>query len=97
MDPSQLNWIAGYIWGIADDVLTSTLLAARCPVLVAPAMNVNMWEHPAVSRNLATCRELGYEIVEPDEGWLACRWEGPGRLADPERIAARVSEVLAAK
>ncbi len=95
--PATANFLAKAAHGMADDMLTSTLLAVRCPVLVAPAMNVNMWSHPAVARNLGTLKELGYEIIEPGDGYLACGWTGKGRLADPAEIARRVDEVLAAR
>jgi phosphopantothenoylcysteine decarboxylase/phosphopantothenate--cysteine ligase len=58
-------------------------------------MNVNMWGHPAVARNLESVRELGYEVFEPDSGYLACGWTGPGRLADPAAILARAEAILA--
>jgi phosphopantothenoylcysteine decarboxylase/phosphopantothenate--cysteine ligase len=94
--PATANFLGKAANGIADDMLTSTLLAVTCPVLVAPAMNVRMWKHPAVARNLARVREIGYEIVEPDAGFLACGDVGPGRLADPAAILARVDAALAA-
>ncbi len=93
--PATANFLAKAAHGIADDVLTSALLAVTCPVLVAPAMNVRMWDHPAVRRNLAACRDLGYEIVEPGDGYLACGDWGAGRLAEPAAIAERVAAVLA--
>lgn len=93
--PATANFLAKAAHGMADDMLSSTLLAVKCPVLVAPAMNVNMWEHAAVRRNLAACRDLGYEIVEPGEGWLACGWTGAGRLAEPAAIVERVTAALA--
>ena len=92
--PATANFLAKAAYGLADDMLSSTLLALHCPVVVAPAMNVNMWENPQVKRNLAAVRELGYDIVEPDEGYLACGWTGRGRLADTALIAARVEEAL---
>jgi len=94
--PATANFLGKAANGIADDMLTSTLLAVTCPVLVAPAMNVRMWKHPAVARNLERCREIGYEIVEPEAGFLACGDVGPGRLADPAAILARVEAALAA-
>lgn len=90
--PATANFLAKAAHGIADDVLLSTLLAVTCPVLIAPAMNSRMWEHKATQRNLATCRDdLGYEIVEPGDGFLACRDTGKGRMAEPADIAARVT------
>lgn len=93
--PATANFLGKAANGVADDVLTSAYLAVTCPVLVAPAMNVRMWNHPAVKRNLATLRGDGVEIVEPDEGFLACRDVGKGRLAAPETILARVDALLA--
>ena len=81
----------------SDDVLLSTLLAVTCPVLIAPAMNTRMWEHKATQKNLATCRDdLGYEILEPGSGFLACRDVGKGRMAEPADIAGRIAEIVAA-
>lgn len=94
--PATANFIGKAANGIADDVLTSAYLAVTCPVLVAPAMNVRMWNHPAVARNLATLRGDGVGIVEPGEGFLACRDTGRGRLAEPQEIADRVLALLAA-
>jgi len=93
--PATANFLGKAANGIADDMLTSTLLAVTCPVIVAPAMNVRMWKHPAVARNLAAVRDIGYEIVEPDAGFLACGDVGPGRLADPAAILERVEAALA--
>lgn len=84
--PATANIIAKMAHGIADDMLTTTLLAVRCPVVVCPAMNVNMYGHPAVQGNLEVLRKRGVTLVEPDQGELACGWEGKGRLPDPERI-----------
>ena len=93
--PATANFLGKAAHGIADDMLTSTLLAVTCPVLIAPAMNVRMWQHPAVVQNLATVRSYGYEIVEPGAGFLACGDVGPGRLAEPADILARVDAALA--
>jgi len=92
--PATANFLAKAAHGIADDVLTSSLLAVTCPVLIAPAMNVLMWTHKAVEQNAETCRELGYEVIAPGTGFLACRDVGAGRLAEPAEIAARVTELL---
>jgi len=94
--PATGNFLAKAAVGIADDMLHSTLLAVRCPVLVAPAMNVNMWRHPTVVRNLESVRSLGYHVIEPDDGHLACGWKGPGRLAEPTAIFERAAGLLAA-
>jgi phosphopantothenoylcysteine decarboxylase/phosphopantothenate--cysteine ligase len=82
------------VHGIADDFLTTTYLATKGPVVVAPAMNVNMWQHPAVQANVAQLRQRGVVIVEPEEGYLACGWAGPGRLAGNESILAKVRETF---
>jgi phosphopantothenoylcysteine decarboxylase/phosphopantothenate--cysteine ligase len=92
--PATANILAKFANGIADDFLTSTYLAAKAPVLIAPAMNTTMWEHPATRRNLETLRRDGVEIVEPDDGEMACGTIGPGRLSEPERIVAAALEIL---
>lgn len=85
--PATANLLAKMAHGLADDLVTAVLLATRAPVLVAPAMNVNMWSHPATQTNLATLRERGVATVGPDAGELACGWEGLGRMSDPSVIA----------
>lgn len=92
--PATANTIAKLALGLADDMLSTTLLAVRCPVLVCPAMNTRMWAHPTVAQNLATLRARGILILEPDSGALACGHVGPGRLAEPEAIEARVESLL---
>ncbi|MBI2956400.1 MAG: bifunctional phosphopantothenoylcysteine decarboxylase/phosphopantothenate--cysteine ligase CoaBC [Acidobacteria bacterium] len=92
--PATANLLGKFANGIADDFLTTTYLATKAPVVVAPAMNVNMWEHPVVQANLERLRGQGVQVVEPDEGYLACGWTGPGRLASTETILARVRAVL---
>lgn len=92
--PATANLLAKLAHGIADDFLTTTYLATKAPVIVAPAMNINMWEHPSVQANLERLRERGVAVVEPDEGYLACGWTGAGRLASSASILARVREVL---
>lgn len=84
--PATANILAKMAHGIADDMLSTTLLAVTCPVVVCPAMNVNMYHHPATQGNLRVLRERGVWIVEPEEGELACGWEGKGRLAEPDSI-----------
>src|SRR5215212_571752 len=84
--PATANIIAKFANGIADDFLTSTYLASNAPVMVAPAMNTTMWNHPATRRNLARLRADGVRVIEPDAGEMACGTVGPGRLSDPERI-----------
>jgi len=85
--PATANTIGKFARGIADDALSTLYLATTAPVVVAPAMNVNMFEHPAVVENLATLRARGVEIVEPGSGYLACGWLGRGRLAEVPEIA----------
>jgi phosphopantothenoylcysteine decarboxylase/phosphopantothenate--cysteine ligase len=93
--PATANIVGKFARGIADDALSTLYLATRAPVLVAPAMNVNMYEHPAVQENLATLRARGVAIVEPGSGYLACGWLGKGRLAEPEEIVDAAMAVLA--
>lgn len=95
--PATANLLGKLAHGIADDFLTTTYLATKAPVMVAPAMNVNMWQHVAVQENVARLRERGVAIVEPDEGYLACGWNGPGRLASNEAILAQVRKTLGLK
>jgi len=92
--PATANIIGKFAHGIADDFLSALYLATRAPVLLAPAMNTNMWEHPAVTGNLATLRARGVHVVDPGEGYLACGWVGAGRLAEPEVIASAVDARL---
>ena len=92
--PATANTLAKFANGVADDFLTSTYLACTAPVLVAPAMNTTMLEHPATQRNLEKLRADGVRIIEPDEGEMACGTIGPGRLSEPERIVAAALEVL---
>ncbi len=84
--PATANVIGKFARGIADDALSTLYLATRAPVMVAPAMNVNMFSHPAVQENLATLRGRGVRVVEPGDGYLACGWLGKGRLAEVETI-----------
>jgi phosphopantothenoylcysteine decarboxylase/phosphopantothenate--cysteine ligase len=91
--PATANILAKFAHGIADDFLSTAYLAATSPVLVAPAMNVNMWQHAATQANVETLKRRGVRLVEPDAGYLACGLTGSGRLAQVEAIAA---EVLAA-
>lgn len=93
--PATANMIAKFAHGVADDFLSSTYLACFAPVLVAPAMNTTMWEHPATQRNLDRLRADGVYITEPDAGEMACGTIGPGRLSEPDRIVAAALEILA--
>jgi len=85
--PATANILAKFAHGIADDFLTTMYLATPAPVLVAPAMNVNMWQHPAVQTNLETLRQRGVRVIDPGTGDLACGMIGAGRMAEPEAIA----------
>jgi len=92
--PATANVIAKMAGGIADDFLTTLCLATKVPIIVAPAMNVNMWEHEATQRNLQTLRSRSIRVLEPDEGYLACGMIGSGRLASIESIVQAVFETL---
>jgi phosphopantothenoylcysteine decarboxylase / phosphopantothenate---cysteine ligase len=94
--PATADLLAKFAQGIANDFLTTLYLATTAPVVVAPAMNVNMWEHPATQQNLATLRKRGVQIVEPGSGYLACGMTGPGRLAENEAVVAAAMEALGA-
>ena len=93
--PATANLIASFAHGLAHDFLTTLYLAFTGTVVLAPAMNTNMWQHPATQANLKILRDRGHVIVEPDDGLLACGVVGPGRLAEPELIADRVSSLRA--
>ncbi|RSL31378.1 bifunctional phosphopantothenoylcysteine decarboxylase/phosphopantothenate--cysteine ligase CoaBC [Salibacterium salarium] len=86
--PATANMIAKAANGLADDMVSTTILAATCPVYIAPAMNVNMYEHPAVKENMNKLKLRGCHFIEPGAGYLACGWIGKGRLAEPEDITA---------
>jgi phosphopantothenoylcysteine decarboxylase/phosphopantothenate--cysteine ligase len=92
--PATADTIAKFAQGIANDFLSTLYLATTAPVVVAPAMNVNMWEHPATQANLEILRGRGVHIVEPGSGYLACGMIGAGRLAEPEQIVAATLERL---
>src|SRR5450432_3715732 len=94
--PATADILGKFAHGIAEDFLATTFLATKAPVVVAPAMNVNMWEHPATQANLAVLRGRGVRIVEPVSGYLACGMTGPGRLAANEAIVDAVMEALGA-
>ncbi|MDQ0879639.1 bifunctional phosphopantothenoylcysteine decarboxylase/phosphopantothenate--cysteine ligase CoaBC [Peribacillus sp. V2I11] len=89
--PATANVIGKVANGIADDMITTTLLATEVPVWVAPAMNVHMYAHPAVQKNMETLRSFGYQFIEPGEGYLACGYVGKGRLEEPETIAEHLN------
>jgi phosphopantothenoylcysteine decarboxylase / phosphopantothenate---cysteine ligase len=88
--PATANILAKFAHGIADDFLTTMYLATRAPVLVAPAMNVNMWDHPATQANLEVLRQRGVRVIDPETGSLACGMVGAGRMAEPDAIADAV-------
>ncbi len=95
--PASANILASLAHGFANDALTAIALATRAPILIAPAMNGKMWQHPATLRNVETLRGLGSQFVDPAEGMLACGYEGVGRLAEIETILKAVELVLKAK
>jgi phosphopantothenoylcysteine decarboxylase / phosphopantothenate---cysteine ligase len=92
--PATADILGKFAHGIADDFLCTLYLATKAPVVVAPAMNVNMWEHVATQENIEWLRARGVHVVDPDEGYLACGMTGAGRLAATETIARKVCEVL---
>src|SRR6267378_3569707 len=92
--PATANVIAKFANGIADDFVTSTYLASTAPVLIAPAMNTTMWNHPATQRNVDRLRRDGVFLIEPESGEMACRTIGPGRLAEPDIIVAAALDLL---
>src|ERR1700726_4475717 len=92
--PATADVLARFAQGIASDFLTTLYLATTAPVVVAPAMNVNMWNHPATQANLEILRKRGVKVVEPDSGYLACGMTGAGRLAANEAIVAAVMQAL---
>lgn len=92
--PTTANFLAKAAHGMADDLLSTLLLSFTGPVVLAPAMNREMWTKPAVQRNVAQLREDGYHFVGPAEGWQSCRERGVGRMAEPTEIAAEVRRLL---
>ncbi|WP_397379556.1 flavoprotein [Prosthecobacter sp.] len=95
--PATANILASMANGFAHDALTAIALATRAPILIAPAMNGKMWQHPATQKNVETLRGFGAQFVEPASGMLACGYEGVGRLAEVETILAAVATVLSEK
>ena len=93
--PATANIIGKFAWGVADDVPSTFFLAARCPVLLAPAMNEAMYLHPQTQANISRLKAAGVEFVEPEKGYLACKDEGWGRLAEPSRIVKAGMALLA--
>lgn len=94
--PATANFLAKAAQGMADDLLSTVYLCMRGPVLIAPAMNCEMWEKPAVQRNVTQLRADGVQIIDPEEGWLSCRQRGVGRMASPETIFSAIQERLSA-
>jgi len=92
--PATAHLLARMAHGLADDLTTTVLLATRAPVLVVPAMNVNMWRHPATQQNVALLRERGVRFLGPESGELACGWEGEGRMSQPSEIAVAAELLL---
>ena len=95
--PATANTIGKFANGLADDFLSSLYTATRAPVMIAPAMNSNMFDHPAVARNLDTLIARGVHVVDPGSGYLACGWIGKGRLAEPEDVVAAAEQLLTAR
>jgi len=92
--PATANMLAKMAYGLADDMLSTTLLAVTAPILVAPAMNVHMYEHPATQNNMSILRARGVHFIDPGEGQLACGYVGKGRMAEPEEILVAAEQVL---
>jgi phosphopantothenoylcysteine decarboxylase/phosphopantothenate--cysteine ligase len=95
--PATANVIGKLASGIADDLLTTVLMATQAPVLLAPAMNIHMYANVIVQENLRKLRRVGYHIMDPAEGYLACGYEGKGRLPDPEKISDEIERLLRKK
>jgi phosphopantothenoylcysteine decarboxylase/phosphopantothenate--cysteine ligase len=93
--PATANYLAKTAFGMADDLLSTLYLSFTGPVIFAPAMNTEMWDKPAVQRNVAQLRNDGVTFVDPEEGWLSCRTRGAGRMAAPEKILSAIEEALA--
>ena len=92
--PATADFLAKAAAGAGDDLLTTLILCAECPVLVAPAMNAAMWGKPAVQRNVDRLAADGMHVIPPGSGWLSCRKEGTGRMAEPDEIAAVIEQAL---
>ena len=93
--PATANFLAKSAVGIADDLLSTLYLAFKGPIVVAPAMNAEMWSKPPVQRSVTQLRTDGIAIVDPEEGWLSCRDQGVGRMAEPDKIRAAIEAALA--
>lgn len=95
--PATANIIGKIANGIADDFLSTTVMASKAPILFAPSMNVNMWENKALQKNIQTLLERGYHLIEPGEGELACHWYGKGRLAELSEVIERIEDHFSQK
>lgn len=93
--PATARLLASCAHGLADDLLSTLYLACTCPILMAPAMSSPMWDKPAVQRNVQTLRNDGVHIVGPEAGWLSCRKQGMGRMAEPTTILSHIDRLLA--
>ena len=93
--PATAQTLARLAHGMADDLLSTTMLVSTSPAILAPAMNCDMWAKPAVQRNVAQLKEDGYHFVGPEEGWLSCGQVGSGRMADPCQILREMESVVA--
>src|SRR5690625_5816329 len=92
--PCTANTLAKLVHGLADNMLTSIALAARCPLLLSPTMDGEMYEHPAVKKNIETACSMGFHVIEPDSGYLASGLEAKGRLPEPSELLKKVVEIL---
>ena len=92
--PATNNIIAKINHGLCDDLVSLMVCAAACPVVLAPAMNNRMWDHPIAQENFARLANLGYRFIGPESGWLACRNIGTGRLSDPQKIVDEIVKML---
>jgi phosphopantothenoylcysteine decarboxylase/phosphopantothenate--cysteine ligase len=92
--PATANLLAKAAHGLADDLVSTLVLSFPGPILLAPAMNSDMWAKASVQRNLQVLRDDGFQIVEPGTGWLSCRKTGPGRMAEPEVILAAIEKAF---
>jgi phosphopantothenoylcysteine decarboxylase / phosphopantothenate---cysteine ligase len=95
--PATANVIGKIAAGVADDLLTTVLMATRAPILIAPAMNIHMYENSILQENLRKLRRIGYHVLEPAEGYLACGYEGKGRLPEPQKIREEIHRLLGKK
>lgn len=95
--PATANTLARLAQGMADDLLSTAILAARCPVLIFPAMNTSMYEHPATTRNIMALKELGYQVIAPGSGMMACKESGQGRLVEWDEAKEEIASALTVK